>query len=105
MLGRGTHQLGLANANVVMIFLAGVVLVAASCGHGPAIAAAILGVLTFDYFFVDPVFSFAPSDTQYFVDLGVMLGTGLLISELTVRLQTQLLAARNKNIAHRSSTC
>jgi two-component system sensor histidine kinase KdpD len=101
VLGEAAHILGLANANIIMIFLTAVVIVAALFGHGPATAAAILGVLTFDFFFVDPIFSFAPSDTQYFVDLGVMLGTGLLISELTSRLKAQLEVARQQE--HRTS--
>ena len=79
-----------------MIFLAGVTLVAARFGHWPAVLAAVLSVLIFDYFFVPPVLSFAPSDTQYFVDLAVMLGIGLLISELTSRLQSQLQASRQQ---------
>jgi two-component system sensor histidine kinase KdpD len=90
------HELGLSNANVVMLFLAGVALVAARLGHGPAIASAILSVLVFDYFFVDPIFSFAPSDAQYFVDLAVMLGIAVLVSELTARLQSQLHAAQER---------
>ena len=90
------HELGLSNANVVMIFLAGVALVAARFGHGPAIVSAILSVLLFDYFFVEPIFSFAPSDTQYFVDLAVMLGIAVLVSELTARLQSQLHASREQ---------
>jgi two-component system, OmpR family, sensor histidine kinase KdpD len=89
-----SSALGLTNANIVMIFLAGVALVATLFGHGPAIAAAIASVLVFDYFFVPPVLSFAPTDAQYFVDLAVMLGIGLLISELTARLQKQLKTAR-----------
>jgi two-component system sensor histidine kinase KdpD len=90
------HERGLSNANVVMIFLAGVALVAARFGHGPAIASAILSVLVFDYFFVEPIYSFAPSDTQYFVDLAVMLGIAILVSELTARLQSQLRASRDE---------
>jgi two-component system sensor histidine kinase KdpD len=89
-----SSALGLTSANIVMIFLAGVALVAARFGRGPAIAAAISSVLVFDYFFVPPVLSFAPSDAQYFIDLAVMLGIGLLISELTARLQKQLHASR-----------
>src|SRR4051812_31897422 len=71
--GWGAHLAGLANANIVMIFLAGVALAAARLGHGPAIASAIFSVLVFDYFFVPPVLSFAPTDAEYFVDLSVML--------------------------------
>lgn len=96
VLGWGSFELGLDGANIVMIFLAGVALVAVRFGHGPSIVAAIVSVLVFDYYFVEPIFSFVPTDAQYFVDLIAMLGIGLLISELTARLQSQLHAARDK---------
>jgi two-component system sensor histidine kinase KdpD len=96
LLAWGTSSLGLSEPNVVMIFLAGVALVAARSGHGPAIAAALLAVLVFDYFFVHPIFGFYPSDAQYFVTLSVMLGIGLLISELMARLQSQLRTSRDQ---------
>jgi two-component system sensor histidine kinase KdpD len=85
LVGWGTHALGLTDANVVMILLAGVALVAARLGRGPAIASAILSVLAFDFFFVKPVFSFNPGDAQYFITLVVMLGIGILISQLVAR--------------------
>jgi two-component system, OmpR family, sensor histidine kinase KdpD len=96
LLGWASHAIGLATANIAMIFFAGVVLVAARGGRGPAVFAALLGVLVFDYFFVEPLFRFAPSDMQYVVDFAVMLGTGLLISELTARLEAQLQTAQQQ---------
>ena len=48
------HVAGLADANIVMIFLAGVAFVAARLGRGPAIASAVASVLVFDFFFVPP---------------------------------------------------
>ncbi len=95
LLGWACHALGLATTNIAMIFLAGVVIVAARFGRGPAIAAAVLGALVFDFFFVAPLFAFDRSDTQYLVTLVVMLGIGVVISELTARLQTQLRAAQD----------
>ena len=88
--GWASRSLGLATANIAMIFFAGVVLVAARGGRGPTVLAAVLGVLVFDYLFVEPRFRFAPSDVQYVVNFAVMLGTGLLISESTVRNDVQL---------------
>lgn len=82
--------LNLAEANIVMMFLLGVVLVAARFGRGPAIAAAVASVLVFDFCFVPPYFSFAVSDAQYLLTFLVMLVIGLLISTLTVRIQQQL---------------
>jgi two-component system sensor histidine kinase KdpD len=49
-------------ANIVMLFLLTVVLVAVRLGRGPAVAAAFLSVAAFDFFFVPPRFSFAVSD-------------------------------------------
>jgi two-component system sensor histidine kinase KdpD len=87
---------GLADVNIVMLFLAGVAFVAARLGRGPSIAAAIAGVLVFDFVFVAPRWSFAVSDTQYIITFAVMLGIGLLISELTSRLQVQLRASQHQ---------
>jgi two-component system sensor histidine kinase KdpD len=74
-------------ANIVMLFLLYVVLVAVQLGRGPAILAAVLGVASFDVFFVQPRFSFAVSDVQYLVTFAVMLGVGLLIGQLTASLR------------------
>ena len=84
------QSLQLAEANIVMVFLLGVAFVAAMFGRGPAIAAAIVSVLVFDFCFVPPQFTFAVSDAQYLITFAVMLGIGLLISALTARIQQQL---------------
>jgi two-component system, OmpR family, sensor histidine kinase KdpD len=96
LLGWASRAVGLATANIAMIFFAGVVLAAVRGGRGPSALTAALGVLVFDYFFVEPLFRFAPSDAQYVVDFAVMLATGLLISELTARLEAQLRAAQQQ---------
>jgi two-component system sensor histidine kinase KdpD len=89
-------QGGLAEANVVMMFFAGVAFVAARLGRGPAIFASIASVLVFDFFFVPPEWTFAVSDTEYLIMFAVMLGIGLAISELTSRLKSQLLASQQQ---------
>jgi two-component system sensor histidine kinase KdpD len=74
-------------ANIVMLFLLCVVLVAVKLGRGPAMLAAVLSVAAFDFFFVPPRFSFAVTDVQYLVTFGVMLGVGMLIGQLTANLR------------------
>lgn len=74
-------------ANIVMLFLLCVVLVAVKLGRGPAMLAAVLSVAAFDFFFVVPRFSFAVSDVQYLVTFAVMLGVGMLIGQLTANLR------------------
>ena len=76
-------------ANLVMIFLLGVVLIALRYGRGPASLAAIVYVGLFDFFFVDPHFSFAVSDVQYLLTFAVMLAVGLLIGQLTAGVRYQ----------------
>jgi len=83
-------------ANIVMLFLLTVVLVAIRFGRGPAIAAAFLSVASFDFFFVPPRFTFAVSDLQYTVVFAVMLIVGLTAGQLTagLRYQAKIASAR-----------
>jgi two-component system sensor histidine kinase KdpD len=83
-------------SNLIMVYLLGVVAVAARNGRGPTILASVLSVATFDFFFVPPYFSFAVSDTQYLVTFAVMLVVALVISGLTVRIRAQADAARHR---------
>ncbi|MBC7471468.1 MAG: DUF4118 domain-containing protein [Ramlibacter sp.] len=80
----------LDQANIVMLFLLGVVLVAVRFGRGPAALAAVLNVAGFDFFFVPPHMSFAVSDVQYLVTFAVMLVVGLLTGQLTAGLKFQV---------------
>ena len=60
-------------ANIVMLFLLTVLLIAVTLGMKPALLSAFLSVALFDYFFVPPRFSFAVNDGQYLVTFAVML--------------------------------
>ena len=73
-------------ANIDMLFLLVVFMVAIRLGRGPAIMAAFLSVALFDFFFVPPYLSFAVADAQYLVTFAVMLAVGLVTSHLVVRL-------------------
>ena len=83
-------------ANIVMLFLLTVVLVAVRWGRGPATLAAVLGVASFDFFFVPPRFSFAVSDVQYLVTFAVMLAVALIIGNLTSGLRAQARVASHR---------
>lgn len=96
VMGWIAHGLSLAEANIVMIFLAGVALIATRLGRGPAIAAAVVSVLVFDFCFVPPYFTFAVGDTEYVITFAVMLGIGLLISSLASRQRSQLQASQRQ---------
>lgn len=86
----------LAPTNLVMIYLLVVVLAALYLGRGPAVLAAILSVLVFDFFFVPPYLTLAVSQVEYvFTFLGLLI-VGLLISDLTARVQEQFEATRSR---------
>ena len=84
--------------NVVMLFLIPVVVAAVRWGRGPAILASMLGVLTFDFFFVPPSMTFAVSDAQYIVTFLVLLIVGLVISTLAVRERDLATAAQRRTL-------
>jgi two-component system sensor histidine kinase KdpD len=79
----------LAPSNLVMIYLAGVIFVAARYGRGPSILASVLSVLAFDFFFVPPYLTFGVTDTQYIVTFVVMLLVAMVISHLTANMRLQ----------------
>lgn len=81
-------------ANIVMLFLLTVLLIAVSLGRGAAVLAAILSVLLFDIFFVPPRFSLAVNNIQYLVTFAVMLATALIVGQLAAGLKQKALEAR-----------
>lgn len=77
----------IANDNIVMLFLLGVVGVAMRWGRGPAVLASFLSVALFDFLFVAPRLSLAVSDVQYVITFVVMLAVGLITGQLTAGLR------------------
>lgn len=89
-------------ANIVMLFLLTVVLVAIRMGRGPSVVATVVGVASFDFFFVPPRFSFAVSDLQYLVTFAVMLLVGLITGHLTSDLRYQARVAMHRESRSRA---
>lgn len=83
-------------ANLIMVYLLGVVFVAIRHGRGPSILASVMSVAVFDFFFIPPYLSFAVSDIQYLLTFAVMLVVALLISGLAVRTKQQAELARRQ---------
>ncbi len=83
-------------ADVVMVYLLGIIVVAMRFGYGPSMLAAVLSVGAVDFFFVPPYFSFAVSDFQHIITFVVMLVVAAVISSLTQRIRDQAAAARSR---------
>jgi len=96
LIGWPMHVAGIAQANVIMAFLAGVAIVSVYLGSAPSIFASILSVLIFDLFFVPPYYSFAVSDAQYLITFFVMLTIGVLISSVTSRVRQQITESQDR---------
>jgi two-component system sensor histidine kinase KdpD len=71
--------------NMAMIYLLAVVLAGIRLGREPAILAAFLGVLAFDFFFVPPYFTFAVADKEYLLTFFALFTVGAVISTLVAK--------------------
>ena len=80
--------------DIVMIYLLGIVIVSMRVGFGAAMAAAVASVLSFDFFFIRPYYSFAVSDLQNIVTFVVMFLVAGILSHLTTRIRQQADDAR-----------
>ena len=82
--------------NVVMIYLAGIVFVAATSERIAAMVASVLSVILYKFFFTEPYYSIGTYHPRDIVTLGVLLLTALVISSLTSQLRIQNLLARKR---------
>lgn len=82
--------------NLVMLYLAVVVVAAVYLGRGPAILASVLSVLAFDFFLISPRLTFVVGDTEYLLTFAGLLIVGVIISTLTARAREQADAAMQR---------
>ncbi|CAM4115018.1 sensor protein KdpD [Yersinia intermedia] len=93
---------GFDQANLVMVYLLGVVIIALFYGRWPSVLAAVINVASFDLFFVQPHWSLAVTDVQYLVTFAVMLIVGIMVGNLTagVRYQARIARYREQRARH-----
>jgi len=93
---------GIALGNVItpidqaLIYLTGVVFVAAKFGRGPSFLYSLLSVSCFNFFFIPPLYSFNVSDRSYWLTFVVMLITGFVITNQASRLRLQAIFSRKR---------
>jgi two-component system sensor histidine kinase KdpD len=87
--------------NIVMAYVLASTIAAVRFGRGPAVVAAVVNVVVFDFCFVPPRFTFSVMDAQYLVTFGVMLIVAVTIANLmaSVRQQTRVAGARERRTA------
>jgi two-component system sensor histidine kinase KdpD len=79
-----------------LIYMAGVVVVATKFGRGPSFFYALLSVISFNFFFIPPLFSFNIYDRSYWMTFVVMLLTSWVITNQASRLRMQAVFARKR---------
>ena len=84
--------------NVAMIYLLAVVVAAVSFGRGAAVLVSLAGVVCFDFFFVQPTFSFAVRNTESIFTFIALALVGLVISYMVSRITEQAATARYREV-------
>jgi len=82
--------------NLSMVFLAAVLVSAVARGLRASIAASIMSVLVYNYFFVPPQLTFTVSSSQDILALIVYLAVAVLTSNLAGRIRDQAAGARRR---------
>ncbi|HEY3254037.1 MAG TPA: ATP-binding protein, partial [Polyangiaceae bacterium] len=84
-----------------MVHLLGVVAIAARCGLGPSLFAAVVSVLSFDFFFIPPYLEFAWPDAGSVLTFAGMVVVAGVISSLNQGLRKERqLARRSETLAN-----
>ncbi len=82
--------------NVALFYLLPVLVSAVRWGRGPSLLASLLGVLSFDFFFVPPLFSFTVNDVKYILTFVIFLIVGLVTASMATRLRDELEKTRQE---------
>lgn len=80
--------------DIAMIYLLGIVVTSTRTGRWPALAATVLSVAAFDFFFVPPYFTFAVNDIRFVVTFGIMFVVANVITRMTLQIREQSEASR-----------
>jgi two-component system sensor histidine kinase KdpD len=80
--------------DIAMIYLLGIVVISTRTSRWPALAATLMSVAAFDFFFVPPYYTFAVNDVRFVVTFGVMFFVAYVITRLTLQIREQAEASR-----------
>jgi two-component system sensor histidine kinase KdpD len=87
--------------NLSMLFLVAVVVMAVNCGIWPAIFASVLSFLTFNFFFIPPIYTFTIAEPYELLALVIFLIVAVITSALAGRVREQATIAAGRMRATR----
>lgn len=93
------QRLGIGNQNIIMVYLLSILVISRLTErYIYGIAASVISVLTFNFFFTEPLLTFNAIQPDYPLTFVIMLIAALITSTLTVRIKTEArLAARREH--------
>ena len=81
-------RFGFSEANIITVFILGVLVISAiTVSPLYSVVGSLAGVLLFNWFFIDPKFSFHTYETEYAVTFAIMLISSLITGTLANRLK------------------
>jgi two-component system sensor histidine kinase KdpD len=86
----------IAVQNISLVFLTAVLTSAIAWGLLPSLFAAIASVLAYNFFFLPPIHSLSVADPENGIALFFFLVVAVIVSNLTARTRSQILAARSR---------
>ena len=97
IIGWGFLRLGFATANIIMVYLLGVLLTSTfTSGYTCGVLSAFLSVILFNYFLTEPRLSLAAYGSKYPITFAVMFASALLTCTLATKLKAHAqLSARD----------
>jgi two-component system sensor histidine kinase KdpD len=81
-------------ANISLLYLFVVLWLATAFGRVPALLASVLAFLSYDFFFIPPLYRFTVDDPTEWVSLFALLVTSLVLGQLTALVQERAREAR-----------
>lgn len=89
-------------ANLAMVFLVGVIVVASKWGRGPSLVASVLSFLAFNFFFTFPYYTLRVDSRDDVATLFFFLAMAVLTGNLAARMRSEM--ARSRAALERVST-
>lgn len=80
--------------NLSLVFVLPVIVAAAAHGWGPALVAALLGVATLDFLFIEPRYTFVVANPTDIWALALLLAVAAIVSTVASQSRARALAAR-----------
>lgn len=97
LLGGVFSYLGFHETNIVVVYVFSVLLISRfTRGYAYGIAASVVSLLLFNWFFTEPYFTFKVNDPTYLLTFAVMMLTSVLTSALTTKAKQSAEQARER---------